>query len=67
MTITESHFEAALSKSPAGIRDEVRDMAWGNSWSAECYEASKTDAERWAECVLMAEMIIDAPSDYGIN
>ena len=63
---TEREFEAAVAKAPESIRDSVYDMAWGNAWSVETYEASKTDADRWSECIAMAEMIIDAPADYGL-
>ena len=63
---TEREFEAAVAKAPESIRDSVYDIAWGNAWSVECYVESKTDAERWSECIFMVEMILDAPADYGL-
>jgi len=63
---TEAEFDRIIATAPEEIRQDVYAMAWENAWSVECFEADKTDEERWRECILLAEMIIDAPSDFGI-
>lgn len=64
---TEKDFDAVILTAPIKIRDTVLDLAWGNSWGAESFDASKTDAERWAECVDMAIAIINSPADFDLS
>ena len=63
----ERAFYDAVKKLPSNMRAEVEAMAWGNAWSVECYEADKTNEQRWKECLVTLEMIADAPADYGIQ
>ena len=63
---TERDFDKACDAAPQNIRQDVYMIAWGNAWSAETYYEYDTDAERWAVAIATAEMIIDAPADYGL-
>jgi hypothetical protein len=60
-------FSAFIAKLPEQIRDEVEAAALENEWSVETYRKGLTNAERWAETLYCAQMIADAPADYGIN
>lgn len=64
---TERDFEKACDAAPVHTRQEVYMMAWQNAWAVETYHEYETDEERWAVAIGTAEMIIDSPSDYGLE
>jgi hypothetical protein len=60
-------FFALVNTAPENIRQEVEAIAWGNEWTVETYDASKTNEQRWIDCKNCADLIIDAPADYGLT
>lgn len=63
---TEREFNDVIATAPEHIRNDVYMKAWGNAWAAEVYYEYSSDEERWAVAIMTAEMIIDAPADYGL-
>lgn len=63
---TERDFDKVCNEAPQAIRNDVYAMAWANAWSAETYNEYSSDEERWANAIATAEMIIDAPADFGL-
>lgn len=64
---TERDFDKACNAAPHHIRQDVYAIAWGNAWAAETYHEYDTDADRWAAAIATAQMILDAPADYGLD
>ena len=64
---TEYEFNKVCDNAPENIRQDVYQMAWGNAFAAEVYYEYSSDADRWIAAIETAEMIIDAPADYGLT